>query len=226
MLGMRAPFVGAFLVLQVFSTRAQEVTISDFNLLRPLNPEKVGGGGSWALDGSGNNVSQVRSFTDGTVSGQQVAPFQGGNPNSDGIALSDAFVSGVDLSALPSLALTARLLPGNTAQNILVHLWTDAGTRNLQSSYLFHASDFNSTEFRTVEVAFRDALNAGANLGSINEFAIGGDGVAGPESYQIQFTSLAAVPEPTTAVIWGLAGGLLVLFQARRNESKKLRAGW
>jgi hypothetical protein len=196
-----------------------DVLISDFNTVHPLNPAITGGDGSW-----GTPVSQVTSFTSGGVTGQQVAPFEGGNPGSDGSAFSSIFATPLNIQGNSALALTARLLvPGNQVTDIAVTLWSDPGQRNFGSHFTFHASDFSGSEFRTMQLPFTSATDGNfgpADFSAITEFAISGNGIAG-QDFQVQFSGLSAVPEPSAFLLLSCGAG--ALFFAARGSRRSVK---
>ncbi|QBG46330.1 hypothetical protein EGM51_02530 [Verrucomicrobia bacterium S94] len=208
------PRTPAFLIAAFCITGAlSDVLITDFKTVNPLQYSYPGT--TWS-----SPVNQFQSFTDGSVSGQEVLPLSGGSPTVSGGA--ERLGLNLDLSGTLSLELTARLLSGNEASVIQVLLLDADGTRE---RFSFSSSDFNTSSFSTVRVDFSEGLIssggtvAGLDLSAITAYGVQGnyydnDGAA-DAAFNVQFDNLNAsvIPEPSSILLISLTSISLLLIR-------------
>ena len=199
-----------------------DTLLSDFSTVNPLNPA-FRTAGPWYTDGSGAFVPQIHNFQSGSILGQEISPVGTGAPN----VRDDSGVDQLqlDLSGNGGLSLTARIVPGNEAANILVGL---RDTRNVDYYWIFPTSNFNTATFNTATLLLSDGLYSYGPTGDPsqdqldlshisffdiagNYYDIGSDGVNGSALVGLQLSRLEAVtvPEPASVVMLGVGGLIL-----------------
>ncbi|MDZ8117192.1 hypothetical protein [Pontiella agarivorans] len=185
---------------------SSDVLISDFETTNPLVSSYTGS--TWA-----SPVDQFQSFTDGSVSGQEVLPLEGGNPTVSGGA--ETLGLNLNLSGTIALELTARLLPDHGANVIQVLLLDADGTRE---RFNFSSSDFNTSTFSSAWVDFNDGITStagttpGLDLTAITAYGIQGNyydnGGSADAMFGVQLDNLNAsvIPEPRSIIMISLTG--------------------
>jgi len=190
------------------SKASAQVTISDFDTVRPMTDLTIGDS-SWSFPG--DTVTEAGHQTVGLFNASQA----GGGANSFGA---------LNLGANTSLVLTASRLDGISIGVFRVILASSPG---FNSTWDFAPNSFptqssantaNTGNFATaaLNLGSPDATGSSgpANLGAITSFTITGNG-SGTSVFAARFDNLAAVPEPHQyAVVMGI--GLLCFSVYRR----------
>jgi hypothetical protein len=206
----------AFISVLCLNPSFSDVLISDFYTTNPLIYAFSVNGSTW-----NDPVQQFRSFTDGSVSGQEVLPIETGSPTANGGAYRNGL--NLNLSGTLSLELTARLLPNNEASFIQVLLYDGDGTVN---KYSFSSSNFNAATFTTVRVDYSDFYTStggteGLDLTAITSYAVQGNhwdtGGAKDAAFNVQFDNLNAsvIPEPSSFLMITIASASLLMIRRR-----------
>jgi hypothetical protein len=203
---MRAVCLFIFIVGLQFELHA-DVVISDFNTVNPMNYAYPSG--DWNTP-----LNQFQFFTDGSVSGQEVLPINGGNPTASGGA--GKLGLNLDLSGNIALQLTARLLPSNEANYVQALLYDADGT---VMRYSF-VGGFNTSTFTSVYIDFSKGVTAtagsvdGLDLSHITGYGIQGNyydpGGLANAAFNVQLDTLSAsvIPEPSSV---SLAVGVIAV---------------
>jgi hypothetical protein len=206
----------AFISVLCLNPSFSDVLISDFYTTNPLIYAFSVNGSTW-----NEPVQQFRSFTDGSVSGQEVLPIETGSPTANGGAYRNGL--NLNLSGTLSLELTARLLPNNEASFIQVLLYDGDGTVN---KYSFSSSSFNAATFTTVRIDYSDFYTStggteGLDLTAITSYAVQGNhwdtGGAKDAAFNVQFDNLNAsvIPEPSSFLMITIASASLLMIRRR-----------
>ncbi len=141
-----------------------------------------------------------------------------GASNADLSYFEHVFTAPVNLGASDQLALSLRLLDGNTADSLTVFLIDSSA---LTASATFLASDFTSNAFSEFIVSF--TADAGFDRTGVTGFRISGNdpfagGVVGMEIDNLA-TATNPVPEPSTYGLMAAAALTLGIAYRKRRKS-------
>jgi hypothetical protein len=198
---LAAPFAGA------------QVTLNNFNAFESDNTFFVG---DWELTG-GASTAPRESFSQGAG----FYNFAGGS-NDQNSFVQYFFTSPVDITGLSLLQISAKLLPGNTAQSFEVMLFDGVGHALVST---FFASELSTAGFTTLSANLDFGLDF--QPAALSSFLIGGNLVSGTDTLNVAIGNLAvaapvsAVPEPAS---FGLAAAIALLgvIAGRRLSQRRL----
>lgn len=179
------------------STQAS-ITINNFSSL-------VADGATFSFTWAGAGTQEISFYTIGPSATNQgsfsIAP--------------TSWESGFDLTQggiLSGIALTARFNPGNAVSSVYVE-FTDSNFEVASGEF----SGFTS-EFSTVTVDFSSFSSSNPfDFSSITSWGISGGSLTGGSDVRVSFDNIAAVPEPSSALLLGL-GAAGVYFLRRRQK--------
>lgn len=169
--------------------------------------------GDWALADPGGDQNPIATFSQGA----DFYNFTGGS-NADTAGALHFFSSNPgDLTGYSLLAVSARLLAGNTASTFTVELFDSLDRKAFA---VFSTADFGTSGFTTITTA----LTLGSfDLTDLSYFRLTGGIAAGTDTLNTAVDHLAAItaiPEPSTYSL--LAGTIALLGAVRLHRMRRL----